>query len=372
MRLGRRRLLARYVGLRNGAFFDRPHGLARHAIEDVQPRLLARYSDRFDRPAGHGDVRENRCRGHVKVPDRMVHELEMPLPLAGLQIDADKTLGIEVVARAVTAVVVGRRRFDRQVDETEFLVDADLSPHTDVASALPRVVLPGSAAGIQRRWDGVELPELFPCAYIKRPHEAFRVVVRGDGRAFPERGSDDDHITGDGWRGMHADFTALEIDLLVDAAHDTDLQIDRAVVAERGEKRPRLRVQLDEAVAGRNEYDAVVAPAIAPVRKAAPRQLPWRKPGSLALTKTLRPNQLTRLRVQGHDGAARASRRVQHASHHQRCSLQFVFRERAEGIGLEPPRDLEPREVRGVDLAERRIPGSSPVDVVVRPVPRHF
>src|SRR5262245_36585833 len=148
MRLGRRRLLARHVRLWNGALFDRPYGLARHAIEDVQPCLLARHSDCFDLPAGHRDVRENRCRGHVEVPDWMVHELEVPLPLAGLQIDADQALRKEVVPWAVTAVVVGRWRFDRQVDETEILVHADLSPHTDVAIGRPRVVLPGSAADV--------------------------------------------------------------------------------------------------------------------------------------------------------------------------------------------------------------------------------
>src|SRR5262245_16240223 len=167
---------------------------------------------------------------------------------------------------------------------------------------------------------------------------------------------------------MHADFTALEIDLLVDAAHDADLQIDRAVAAERGDKRTGLRVQLDETVPGRNEYDAVVAPAIAPVREATPRQLSWRKSASLALSKTLRPNQLTGLRVQRHNRAACTSRRVEHTVDHQRRALEFVFRERAEGIGLEPPCDLELPEVRSIDLAERRVPRASQVTVVVRPL----
>src|SRR5262249_26009722 len=159
---------------------------------------------------------------------------------------------------AVTAVVVGRGRFDGQVDETEILVHADLTPHTDVAIGRPRVVLPGIAARFQRAWDGVELPELFPRARVKRPHQAFRVVVRSDGRAFPERGPDNDNIAGNCRCGMHADFTALEIDLLVDAAHDTDLQIDGAILAERGDERTGLRVQLDESVAGRDEYNSLI------------------------------------------------------------------------------------------------------------------
>jgi hypothetical protein len=43
----------------------------------------------------------------------MVHELEVPLLLAGFQIDGDQRLGVEVVARPVAAVGVDRRRLAR-------------------------------------------------------------------------------------------------------------------------------------------------------------------------------------------------------------------------------------------------------------------
>jgi hypothetical protein len=33
----------------------------------------------------------------------------------------------------VASVVIGRRGLDRQIDETEFFVHADLRPYTDVA-----------------------------------------------------------------------------------------------------------------------------------------------------------------------------------------------------------------------------------------------
>ena len=61
-RLRRRRLLARHVGLRHRPLFDRPHRLAGHAIEDVEPRLLARRRDRLDRLAVDVDVEQQRRR----------------------------------------------------------------------------------------------------------------------------------------------------------------------------------------------------------------------------------------------------------------------------------------------------------------------
>ena len=54
----------------------------------------------------------------------MVHELVVPLPLPGLQIDADQALGEQVVAGTMAAVEVGRGRLDRQVDEAELFVGA--------------------------------------------------------------------------------------------------------------------------------------------------------------------------------------------------------------------------------------------------------
>ena len=77
-------------------------------------------------------------------------ELEMPLALAGLQIDADEALGEQVVAGTMAAVVIGRRRFDRQVDQAEIFVDGDLRPDAGVAVGRPRLVLPRVVAELAR------------------------------------------------------------------------------------------------------------------------------------------------------------------------------------------------------------------------------
>ena len=56
------------------------------------------------------EPRLDRLRGDVHIPDRMMHELEMPLAPAGLQIDTDQTVGEQVVTGPMAPVKVRRRR----------------------------------------------------------------------------------------------------------------------------------------------------------------------------------------------------------------------------------------------------------------------
>src|SRR5262245_54444133 len=101
-----------------------------------------------------------------------MHELEVPLALTRFQIDADEALTEQVVARAVAAIEVRRRRLDRQVHEARLLIDGNLRPHPGVPVDRPRLVLPRVVAELAGSWNGVELPQLF----------AGSVVVGADGR----------------------------------------------------------------------------------------------------------------------------------------------------------------------------------------------
>src|SRR6185295_11388612 len=98
-------------------------------------------------------------RGQVVVPDRMMHDLEVPFSLAGFQIDAHETLAEQVVAGTMAAVEIGGRRLDRQVDETGFLVHGDARPDAGVAVGRPRLVLPGVVAELAGAWNRVERPQ---------------------------------------------------------------------------------------------------------------------------------------------------------------------------------------------------------------------
>ena len=52
---------------------------------------------------------------------------------------------------------------------------------------------------------------------------------------------------------MEPSFTFFEIDLLARPAHHADLEIDDPVLAEAGDRLARLRIQLDQAIAGGDE-----------------------------------------------------------------------------------------------------------------------
>src|SRR5262245_43051087 len=121
--LRRAGFLARYRGLFDGAFFDWPDRFAGLTIEDVQKSLFRRLRDRLDRPAVDGDVHQYRRAGDVVVPDAVMNELIMPDALTGRELHCEQRFGKQVVAGPMTAVVVAGGQFDREVDETELLVD---------------------------------------------------------------------------------------------------------------------------------------------------------------------------------------------------------------------------------------------------------
>ena len=352
-RLRRARLFPGHVGLRHGTLFDRPHGLTGHAVEDVEKGLLARDSDGFDRAPVDRDVGQNRRGRHVVVPERMMHQLEMPLPLSCSQIDANEALGKQVVPGAVAAVVIRGGRLHRQVDQAQILIDRDLRPHAGVAVDRPRISLPRVVAELTGQRDGVERPQQLSGAHIERAHKAFRVVVGADGCPFAERGADDHDVLYHRRRRVQTDLAGLQIDLLAGAEHGALFQIEHTVAAERVDQATGSRVERHETVAGRDIENTVVSAPVSPVREPAPRQLTRRNTGAPSLTHAVRPHQLAGFSVERDDGASGAAGGIQHAVDGERRSLQLVLRTRSEAVGLEAPRHFERAEVGGVDLIER-------------------
>src|SRR4029434_7461475 len=157
-RLSGRRLLARNVGLRHRTFLDRPYWLSCHAIKNIKPADFVRQRHGFDSPAVDINIGQNRSRRIVEVPNWMVHQLIMPFSLARLEIDCHETLPKEIVSWAVSAVVVGGRSFNWEVNQSELFVDGDLSPNSRIAIDGPRTVLPGFTAKLARSRDRIESP----------------------------------------------------------------------------------------------------------------------------------------------------------------------------------------------------------------------
>src|SRR5262249_26520305 len=149
------------------------------------------------------------------------------------QIDADEAVAVQVVARAVTAVEIRRRVFDRQIDESGVFVDGDLRPHAGVAVGRPRFFFPRVVAELAGPRNRVARPAQLPAAPVPGAREPLRVVVRLDRQAFAERRTDDDDVLGNGRRRVEADFARLEIDLFALAHHGADFHVEDAVLAER-------------------------------------------------------------------------------------------------------------------------------------------
>ena len=130
-----------------------------------------------------------------------------------------------------------------------------------------------------------------------------------------------------------------------------------------------LRIQLHQAVAGRDVEDALVAAAISPVGQAATGEL-TRRPagGALALVHRIHPLHFAGLAVEGDDRAARAGGGVDRALDHDGRAFELVLGTRTEIIGLEPPGDFHLAEVAGADLVERRVLAAAQVGGVHRPL----
>src|SRR5262249_17973932 len=115
----------------------------------------------------------------------------------------------EIAPRTMSAVIVRRWRFDRQIHEAEIFVDGDLGPDSGISIFRPRSVFPCFIAELTWPWNGVESPQLFSGAHIERTYQAFRVVVSGNGRAFTHRRTDYYCVLDDNRRGVNTDFSSF-------------------------------------------------------------------------------------------------------------------------------------------------------------------
>src|SRR5690348_5354402 len=120
----------------------------------------------------------------------MMHGLEMPFSLSGLQIDTHQRLGEKVVAGPVPSVEIGRWCLDGQEYQPKLFIGGNAGPDAGVAIHGPRIVLPGLVAELTWAWDRVELPQWLPCPHVERARQSLRVVVRLDRQTLLERGPD--------------------------------------------------------------------------------------------------------------------------------------------------------------------------------------
>ena len=186
-----------------------------------------------------------------------MHELEVPDALAGVGLQRDQRVGVEVGAEPVAAPEVERGRPRRHEDEPAGLVDGHARPVVGGTDALPGVGRPGLVPRLARTRNGVEDPPALSGAHVERAD----VPGRGAARPFREPGGDDDDVLVDaaGRAGEHGEAGGVGV--------EPEAQIDAALLAERRDGRARVGVERIQVRPGPHQ-DALVG-ALGPVGDAA-------------------------------------------------------------------------------------------------------
>ena len=290
----------------------------------------------------------------------------MPDALARLRVDADQTLGEEVVARPVGPVVVVRRRARRQVDVAQFVVRAHRRPHVRVAGRPPGLVLPGLDAELVVPWNRVETPLELARVDVVGAHMAGR-------RVAPDRVVED--LRADYHAVAHHDRRCAMGDVAdrVLARTEVECQVDHSVLAEGPVGLAGGGVDRDELSADRGDEQALLL-TVRPVLDAASADRPHRRAAALPGLRVVDPLLLAGRRIEQRH-LAEARRCEQTAADHQRHGAVepgVVARQHVQRhfvVRRAPtPGDLEPAEVRAVDLSERRIAAGGVVAAVVLPL----
>ncbi|SAI40406.1 Uncharacterised protein [Enterobacter hormaechei] len=120
--------LDRTITLRNRTFFDWPYVLPRQAVNHKQETLLGGLNQRRDLLAVYGDVHQRRGGVNIVIPDVVVYPLTGPDHFTSVDVQRGGRGAKRNSVYAVAAPVVGRRRGDREIDQTVGLIGGHVRP----------------------------------------------------------------------------------------------------------------------------------------------------------------------------------------------------------------------------------------------------
>ena len=180
------------------------------------------------------DVDQHRRRGKIVVPDRVVHDLVVPLPLR--RSSDRRTPG----CRRTGCRPGGRRRSSPRSGSSTGRYTRPSSSSTVICVQTPVLPLVSATSrsptcrcrtrpGVGIVW---KVQISLPVLDIVGAHQTFGVVVGDDRHAFLERRADDHRVLHHQGRRVESGLTGFEIDLLAGARDHADLQIHHAVLAE--------------------------------------------------------------------------------------------------------------------------------------------
>src|SRR5262245_37418405 len=98
--------------------------------------------------------------------------LEIPVPLSGVEVEADDAVGKEVGAGPMAPVVVAGRHLGGEIHSIGGLVDGDGAPVAGVARVRPGIGFPRLVALLTWLRNRVEDPETLAGARIETAHVA--------------------------------------------------------------------------------------------------------------------------------------------------------------------------------------------------------
>ncbi len=322
-RLGRAVIFARHVALGHRPLDHREERLAGDAIEFEEIAGLADMDDAGPFLAVDRQVDHRPRARHVRIPQIVMDRLVMPQIFAGLDVERDDRVAIDVRARPAAAPIIGRGRAYRHIDHAARLIDRGRErPLVGARTPLPAIA-PGVVIFLPRQRHGLEFPELPASAHIEGA-----LVARHADRIFRGGSADHRYVARDRRRAAIAD---TDIGITIDAE-----PLDRLTIGRAQRDHPRAV----------HHQDARGRTGIArPIADAAGRD-PAAGAGLGITLDRVEPDLLAGAGIDCDDAAARGE--VHRAVDHQR-------HDRVIGAHRVAPGELELRHVRAVDLLERRI-----------------
>ncbi len=224
--------------------FDGEERFAGRAIEEKQVALLRGLGDGVYLLAVGANRDQRGWRREVAVPDIVMDALEVPDSLAGVRVERQQSVGVEIVADAVCTVEVvdGGARGD--VDDAALFIERHAGPVVGGAGDLPCVLRPRLVARFSRTGDGVKDPAEFAGMHVVGAN-----VTAERGLRLRRAKADDDHVfvdqagRGESGEGL-CDIAFGEIFAQVDLAAFTEAgdqfavcRVERVEIAQTGQRR---------------------------------------------------------------------------------------------------------------------------------------
>src|SRR5207249_1451880 len=151
-------LVVRQATLGNRLLLHRPNRLSGGPVEDEDVALLGDLYHSVDGSASVADRDQGRLSGHVVIPHIVMHNLEVPHPLAGARVQRQHAVGEQVGALAVACPEVERGRAQAGVDDAALGIDTHASPAVRATRDFPGIPGPGLVSELSGPWRSVEDP----------------------------------------------------------------------------------------------------------------------------------------------------------------------------------------------------------------------